>query len=78
MKQYLLALLCANLVGASWATGDEAPGSDTPAAQAPTSARLSMGRGEVDPAWPVIRFLVRRGWASVRHAQPKLKQAVAA
>jgi stearoyl-CoA desaturase (delta-9 desaturase) len=45
---------------------------------APTSARLSMGRGEIDPAWPVIRFLERRGWAHVRHARPKLKQPVAA
>jgi stearoyl-CoA desaturase (Delta-9 desaturase) len=45
---------------------------------APTSARLSMAPGEVDPAWPVIRFLERRGWAHVRHAEPKLKQPVAA
>jgi stearoyl-CoA desaturase (delta-9 desaturase) len=45
---------------------------------APTSARLSMGPGEVDPAWPVIRFLERRGWAQVRHAKPKLKQPAAA
>ena len=45
---------------------------------APTSARLSMGPGEVDPAWPVIRFLERRGWVQVRHAKPKLKQAAAA
>jgi stearoyl-CoA desaturase (delta-9 desaturase) len=45
---------------------------------APTSARLSMGPGEIDPAWPVIRFLERRGWAHVRHSEPKLKQRVAA
>jgi stearoyl-CoA desaturase (delta-9 desaturase) len=45
---------------------------------APTSARLSMGRREIDPAWPVIRFLQRRGWATVRHAEPKLKQRAAA
>src|SRR5439155_3278412 len=45
---------------------------------APTSARLSMGRGEDDPAWPVIRFLARRGLEDLRHAQPKLKQGVAA
>jgi stearoyl-CoA desaturase (delta-9 desaturase) len=45
---------------------------------APTSARLSMAKGEVDPAWPVIRFLQRRGWAQVRHAGPVLKQRVAA
>ena len=45
---------------------------------APTSARLSMGRAQVDPAWPVIRFLERHGWAPVRHAEPKLKQAAAA
>ena len=45
---------------------------------APTSARLSMGAGEIDPAWPVIRFLEQRGWVRVRHAQPKWKQPVAA
>jgi stearoyl-CoA desaturase (delta-9 desaturase) len=33
---------------------------------APTSARLSLRPGEVDPAWPVIRLLERVGLATVR------------
>ena len=40
---------------------------------APTSARLSLGRGEIDPGWWVVRLLERRGWASVRHRTPRLK-----
>ena len=45
---------------------------------APTSARLSLGRGEIDPGWWVVRLLERCGWASVRHRTPKLKQPAAA
>ena len=41
---------------------------------APTSARLSHGRGEIDPAWPVIRLLRRLGWASVRHDRVVVKE----
>jgi stearoyl-CoA desaturase (delta-9 desaturase) len=33
---------------------------------APTSARLSLQAGELDPAWPVIRVLERLGQARVR------------
>ena len=33
---------------------------------APTSARLALQRGELDPAWPVIRLLERIGQAEVR------------
>ena len=33
---------------------------------APTSARLSLQRGELDPAWPVIRLLERIGQAEIR------------
>ena len=45
---------------------------------APTSARLSFRRGEVDPGWWVVRLLERWGWAAVRHRSPKLKQPSAA
>ena len=45
---------------------------------APTAARLAMARGEIDPAWPVIRALQRFGWAKVRHAEPVMKQRAAA
>ena len=33
---------------------------------APTSARLALQRGELDPAWPVIRLLERMGQAEIR------------
>jgi len=45
---------------------------------APTSAKLALRRGEIDPAWPIVRFLVGRGWATVRHEGPRAKQPVAA
>jgi stearoyl-CoA desaturase (delta-9 desaturase) len=45
---------------------------------APTSARLALKRGEVDPGWWAVRLLQRRGWATVRHEKPKLKEPVAA
>lgn len=41
---------------------------------APTSARLSLQPGDVDPGWWVVRLLERRRWASVRHGQVKLRQ----
>lgn len=40
---------------------------------APTSARLALEKGEIDPAWPLIRFFDRRGWATIRHADVKRK-----
>jgi stearoyl-CoA desaturase (delta-9 desaturase) len=45
---------------------------------APTSARFSLHRGEVDPGWWVVRLLERRGWATVRHHDPVLKEKTAA
>jgi stearoyl-CoA desaturase (delta-9 desaturase) len=68
--------LAANSQWLAWLAGGEGLHNNHHAA--PTSARLSMRAGEIDPAWPVIRFLERRGWARVRHTQPKLKQPVAA
>jgi stearoyl-CoA desaturase (delta-9 desaturase) len=45
---------------------------------APTSAKLARARGEIDPAWWVIRVLQKRGWATVRHVGIHLKQKQAA
>lgn len=45
---------------------------------APTSARMSLAPGQIDPGWWVIASLQRLGWARVRHEQPKLKQTLAA
>lgn len=42
---------------------------------APTSARLALQRGEVDPGWWLVRWLERRGWATVRHHDVRLKAA---
>ena len=42
---------------------------------APTSARFSFERGEVDPGWWVVRLLQRWGRAAVRHDGPVLKVA---
>lgn len=44
---------------------------------APTSARLALGRGEIDPGWWAVRMLERRGWAQVRHRTPRLKTTTA-
>jgi stearoyl-CoA desaturase (delta-9 desaturase) len=41
---------------------------------APTSARLSLSRGEIDPAWPAISMLRRARLLHVRHDGVKLKQ----
>ncbi|HEX9968493.1 MAG TPA: fatty acid desaturase [Acidimicrobiales bacterium] len=42
---------------------------------APTSARLALAPGQVDPGWWLVRLLVWRGWATVRHAEVHLKAA---
>ena len=39
---------------------------------APTSARLSLRKGELDPGWWVIATLRRLGWLTVRHTEPKV------
>ncbi len=41
---------------------------------APTSARFSLVRGEVDPGWWLVRALLRAHLATVRHEDVKLKQ----
>jgi len=45
---------------------------------APTPAKLAPRRGEIDRAWPIVRFLVGRGWATARHEETRRKQPVAA
>ncbi len=42
---------------------------------APTSARLALAPNEIDPAWWLVRLLRSRGWATVRHAEPRIKGA---
>jgi len=45
---------------------------------APTSARFSLNRGELDPGWWVVRTLQAVRLASIRHREAKLKVAAAA
>jgi stearoyl-CoA desaturase (Delta-9 desaturase) len=45
---------------------------------APTSARLAFAKGEIDPAWWLVRLLESRGWATVRHRGPVVREKVAA
>jgi stearoyl-CoA desaturase (delta-9 desaturase) len=41
---------------------------------APTSAKFSLNRGDIDPAWPLIAIAQRLRWLTVRHHGVKLKQ----
>jgi stearoyl-CoA desaturase (delta-9 desaturase) len=41
---------------------------------APTSAKFSLNRGNVDLAWPLIRISRRLGLMTIRHDEVKLKQ----
>lgn len=45
---------------------------------APTSARLALQRGEVDPGWWFVRLLEWAGHASIRHREAVLKDRAAA
>jgi stearoyl-CoA desaturase (delta-9 desaturase) len=44
---------------------------------APTSARLAMNKGELDPGWWVISLFRRLGWATVRHERPVMARSAA-
>jgi stearoyl-CoA desaturase (delta-9 desaturase) len=44
---------------------------------APTSAKLALRRGEVDPAWLLVRFLVWRRWATVRLDAERVRERLA-
>jgi stearoyl-CoA desaturase (Delta-9 desaturase) len=41
---------------------------------APTSAKFSLKKGEIDLAWPLIATWRRLGWVTIRHEDAKLKQ----
>jgi len=45
---------------------------------APTSAKLALHRGEIDPAWWVIRLLQRSGQAKVRLSGVRLASGMVA
>ena len=45
---------------------------------APTSARLSLAKGEIDPGWWLIRILGSTRLATVRHTEVKLRSAASA
>lgn len=45
---------------------------------APTSARLALAKGEIDPGWWLVRLLERTGLATVRHQAPVFKDRAAA
>lgn len=38
---------------------------------APTSARLALGKFQIDPAWPIIKLMVVARGAQIRHSEPK-------
>ena len=38
---------------------------------APTSAKLALGKMQLDPAWPIISLLVAMKQAKIRHSEPK-------
>lgn len=56
----------------AWISGGEGLHNNHHAA--PTSARFALGRGQADPGWWLIRVLVTRDLAAVRHDEVKLKQ----
>jgi stearoyl-CoA desaturase (delta-9 desaturase) len=44
---------------------------------APTSAKLALAPGEIDPAWFLVRLLRWRGWATVRLDESRVKERLA-
>jgi stearoyl-CoA desaturase (delta-9 desaturase) len=60
----------ANSQWLAWLTGGEGLHSNHHAA--PTSARLSFRRGEIDPGWWLIALARRFRWLTVRHQKPRL------
>jgi stearoyl-CoA desaturase (delta-9 desaturase) len=55
----------------AWLTAGEGLHSNHHAA--PTSARLALARGEVDPGWWLVAVWQRAGWARVRHDEPRVR-----
>jgi stearoyl-CoA desaturase (delta-9 desaturase) len=62
--------LAGNTQWLAWLTGGEGLHSNHHAA--PTSARLSMHRGEIDPGWWFIATARRLKWLTVRHQAPRI------
>jgi stearoyl-CoA desaturase (delta-9 desaturase) len=65
--------LAGNSQWLAWLTAGEGLHSNHHAA--PTSARLSFRRREIDPGWWVISALQKLRWATVRHAEARIKDA---
>jgi stearoyl-CoA desaturase (delta-9 desaturase) len=63
--------LAANSQWLAWLTAGEGLHSNHHAA--PTSARLALRKGEIDPGWWVISLWRRLHWATVRHATPRIR-----
>ena len=63
--------LAGNSQWLAWLTAGEGLHSNHHAA--PTSARLSFRRREIDPGWWVISLWRRLGWATVRHDEARIK-----
>jgi stearoyl-CoA desaturase (Delta-9 desaturase) len=62
--------LAGNTQWLAWLTGGEGLHSNHHAA--PTSARLSFRRGEIDPGWWMISLGRKFRWLTVRHQQPRV------
>ena len=62
--------LAANTQWLAWLTAGEGLHSNHHAA--PTSARLSFRRGEIDPGWWTIAWARKLRWLQVRHEQPRV------
>jgi len=62
--------LATNSQWLAWLTAGEGLHSNHHAA--PTSARLSFRRREIDPAWWFVATAQRLKWLTVRHSQPRL------
>ena len=62
--------LATNSQWLAWLTAGEGLHSNHHAA--PTSARLSIGRGEIDPGWWFVNAARKLRWLTVRHLEPRL------
>jgi stearoyl-CoA desaturase (delta-9 desaturase) len=62
--------LAANTQWLAWLTAGEGLHSNHHAA--PTSARLSFRRGEIDPGWWTIAVARKLHWLKVRHEEPRV------
>ncbi len=64
--------LAANTQWLAWLAAGEGLHSNHHAA--PTSARLAMHRGEIDPGWWLVVLWRWFGWLTVRHSEPRVTQ----